>query len=342
MAHYSRCKNCGGEQTFKPEKGVLVCERCGGSAPVKEGSGGVIKRMYSPTYSPSDNLHTSVKYRCATCGTSSVVGTDGEVKRCSSCGNTSLTKETSKTHTPDGIIPFEIARDKAAEIFRKWVGSRKFAPSDLKEMAKLQKISGLYTPIWNFSFNSTMRYTCVGVRVRVDSKGQAETNEYPLDKMKDTAYSNVIISGSSRISDTCIEGLGEYDFIKLRPYSTDYLLGFAGIDTDVDVHNEYNKMTNEISKDNERKAKNKLDDSYDRVESFLCRTRFRDVVFNYAYVPIWANHYTYNGKEYHCYINGQTGKATGSAPKSAGKIAGLVFGILAAIAAVALIIVKVL
>ncbi len=332
MSSLTRCKNCNGEMVYKPETGLLICERCGSSSPVTEGVAKPLKRMYTPTYVQDENKIVSQQYSCASCGAKIVAGTDNEIKRCASCGNTSLKKETVVMMVPDGIIPFTVSRSKAVQLFRDWVGSRKFAPNDLKQMAKLEKIIGLYTPIWKFDFTATCRYTAIGVKKRTDSDGHEEFFEYPIDKTKDTQYSNQIVSGSTRISDTFISGLGNYDFSKLRPYSTDYLLGFSGLDTDVDVHNVYNNITANISSANERKALSSLEDDYFRVNNFNCRTRFRDVAFNYSYVPVWANHYTYKGKEYHCFINGQTGKTTGKAPKSFWKIAGLVGGIIGAVA----------
>ena len=68
-----------------------------------------------------------------------ILGANVDARRCSSCGNTTLVKENLSVITPDGIVPFKISRKKAAEIFRNWVGKRKFAPNDLVQMAKLEK-----------------------------------------------------------------------------------------------------------------------------------------------------------------------------------------------------------
>ena len=40
----------------------------------------------------------------------------------------------------------------------------------------------------------------------------------------------------------------------------------------------------------------------------------------YMLMPVWKYLYTYRGKEYNCYINGQTGKVIGEAPFSKGKL----------------------
>lgn len=342
MSGFSTCANCGGELVFNPESSMLVCDRCASTFPVKDGKNEFVRRVYSSSYSPNENRNEVIKYVCETCGAKSVVGTSGEVKRCASCGNTTLRKEKSMTIVPDGIIPFSISRKKAGEIFRSWVGTRKFAPSDLKEMARLEKISGLYTPVWNFNFTDVFRYNGTAIKIKTDSDGNQDIREIDLDKVKETRHSNVLFSGSTRISNEFLEGMGDYDFNKARPYSTDYLLGFAGIDTDEDIHNIYAEMTNQISKDNKRKMKIRLQKEYDRIDEVNFSTRFKDVAFNYAHVPVWANHYSYKGKEYHCFINGQTGKATGKAPKSILKIGGLVLGILAGIGAVVGIIISLL
>ena len=342
MANYSKCTNCGGEEYFNPETGILVCDRCGSTFPVKEGAGSFVRRNYDSSYSLNGNRNEVVRYSCMTCGAKSVVGTDGEVKKCASCGNTTLKKEKSTTIVPDGIIPFAVSRRKAAEIFRNWAGTRKFAPSDLKQMAKLEKISGLYTPVWNFNFTSIFRYNGTAIKIKTDSDGNQDVREIDLDKVKETRHSNILISASTRITNDFLEGMGDYDFNKVRPYSTDFLLGFAGIDTDVDIHNIYSDMTNDIAKENKRKMKIRLAKEYDNIDEVTYTTRFRDVSFNYTHVPVWANHYSYKGKEYHCYINGQTGKATGRAPKSILKIGGLILGILAGIGAVVGLIISLL
>lgn len=342
MEEYTRCPNCNGEKVYNVEKGMLVCSRCGSNFPVDESGEKPIRRLYTPTYSYDSNNTEGTQYECETCGARSVVGTNGEVKRCVNCGNTTLKKITSLTNAPDSIIPFSISRHQAGEIFRKWVGSRKLAPSDLKQMAKLEKISGLYMPVWNFNFVAGWKYTAIGVKKRTDSDGHEYFIRTPVQKIKDIAYTDYTRSATSKISDDFIEGMGDYDYNKLKPYSTDYLLGFAGLQTDVDVHSVYRDFTNQITEANSKKAEEKLKDEYDYVENLLSTTRFRDVAFNYSYVPVWANHYTYKGKRYHCYINGQTGKATGNAPKSALKIGGIVLGILAAIVGAAIIVVTLL
>jgi len=338
MTKLTRCKNCTGELVFSPDKNALSCERCGSQFNIKERANSNIKRMYDPSYVPQEKLDNQVTYKCSSCSSRIIAGTDCEIHRCSSCGNTTLKKEISVLNTPDGIIPFKITRNKAGEIFRKWVANRKFAPSDLVQMAKLEKISGFYTPIWNFNYTSIYKYSLVGVKKSLDSYDNEVRREYPINKIIEDRVENEIHSASTRISDSSIVAIGRYDFAQLRPFSTDYLLGFTGLDTNKDIHKLYNNICANANIEREEKIKNQLEESYDYLEDFKSITKLNNVSYNHAYVPVWANHYSYKGKEYHCYINGQTGETVGSSPKSIWKIAGTVLGILGGIGLAVLII----
>ena len=331
MSKLTRCENCTGELSYSPQKEMIVCTCCGSSFPIKVKKEKELKRKYDIAYTPMENREVLAVYRCETCGTKSIVGTDNVVRRCSSCGNTSLLKEKTALNTPDGMIPFKVTREKAAEIFRKWVASRKFAPNDLVEMAKLEKLSGFYTPVWNFSYNSIFKYSVIGIKKVLDAYDNEIRRETMLQKVLEDNHENDMHSASTRMDDEILESLGEYNFNFIRPYSTEYLMGFAGLETDVDIHKTYNNIVETIKSENERKVTNKLNDEYDYLEDFSSITRLRETTFYYSYVPVWANHYTYKGKEYHCYINGQTGVATGKSPKSFGKIAATVLGILGGI-----------
>ena len=103
----SRCKNCNGELIFDPDSAVLVCERCGSTFPVQENKSSQIRREYDSSYIIENN-DDGVAYRCATCQAKSVVGYN-EVKRCSSCGNTTLIVDKSWFKAPDGIVPFSVS-----------------------------------------------------------------------------------------------------------------------------------------------------------------------------------------------------------------------------------------
>ena len=338
----NKCLNCGADVVFDTNTQMLTCKHCGSSFPLKNKISAKpenLRRIYSPSLSLYTNQQISKSYMCSNCGTKISVNPNESITRCASCGNVSLKEISSQTMHPDGIIPFEISRTQAEEIFKNWIKTRKFAPNDLIQMAKHGKLSGIYTPVYNFDYSENLTYRAMCMKITHDSDGNERRKHYPQHKEKVTEVNDHTISANSRIEEDFLAGLGSYDFSKLKPFSTSYLLGFAGIDTNIEVHTVFADMSTAAREKNQSKINKKLNSEYDRVENLNCTTTLNNVSLNYAYIPVWANHYKYNGKEYHCFINGQTGTATGKAPKSFGKILALVAGIIAGAAAgIALII----
>lgn len=324
MAKISKCENCGSDIVFDPDKKMLICKSCGGTYPVQLSSGIIKRHIYSIEYNQDDNRKEETQYVCPSCGSKIMAGREKPLSICASCGNTNLKVQTNSVAVPDGIIPFAINKDKAGEIFQKFVRSRKFAPNDLEQMAKLQKIIGLYCPVWKFDFETRTRYSYIGIKKYIDDDDHERVRRYPNEKVKEQDYYDVLLSGNKQITDDTLSEIGKYDFSKAVPYSSDYVLGFYLTDTNINVHNVYDDYKDNLEYKTKSNIEDSVKDDYDRVDNFVCHTRFVDEVFYYIGVPIYANHYTYKGKNYHCYINGQTGEFTGSAPKSIWKILGAV------------------
>jgi len=335
MATKIKCENCGGNNVFNPSSGKLKCEYCGkvSECSVNVNKLGTITRKYSDTYAPEMNHDGHNLYLCSSCGATVGFEENEDKKRCPSCGDTSLKRQNATMSVPDGVIPFSISRDKAVEIFRKWIKTRKFAPNDLKEMAKLGKVSGLYVPVWNVGFRIVGKYFANVTKLEKEMEDRMVTWHYPVKDAVDKTFLNILISGNKRINDEVLSQIEPYDIQKLKPYSNEYLFGFSGLSTDLFFHEKYKEIVDEKKDKITDRIRSDLKAKFDTIESLNVNYEIKNSTFNYLYAPIWANHYTYNGKKYHCYINGQTGKAIGKSPKSIWKILLLLLGIGGGIAA---------
>ncbi|MBQ9790395.1 MAG: hypothetical protein IJW24_02240 [Clostridia bacterium] len=339
MARRNVCDTCGGNLLFSPDSGLMECEHCGNAIALKKSKSASrpLTRRYSETYTMTPTESTSQTYLCSSCG-ATVSFEETEVKkRCPSCGDISLNRQQRSIYVPDAIIPFVVSRDKAISIFREWIGSRKFAPNNLKQMAKLGKISGLYIPAWNFSFRLVVGYNADVTRTE-ERNDQFFTKHFYVDGVEEKTFANVLLTANKRISNQTVDELEPFDASKMIPYSNEYVFGFSGLDTDLDIHESFEEVRHEKENALKSKIRSNLKEKYETIEKLDTFDQLKGCTFSHTYVPVWANHYTYNGKQYHCYINGQTGKATGKAPKSFWKIFGLIGGIVGAIALAAIII----
>ena len=341
MAKSVRCEYCGGNQVYNPNIMSIECEHCGKTSPCEMNFNTAnLTRKYDLSYVPAVNMNVDNQYLCSSCGATVSFEENEEKRRCPSCGDTTLSRKSAPMFVPDGIIPFSIDRNKAVEIFRAWINSRKFAPRDIKEMAKLGKVSGFYVPAWNMNFRLSGSYFANVTKLEDIGNDEMVTWHYPVRSNVEKTFVNILLSANERISNETIEDLSPYDIQKLRPYSNEYLFGYSVLNSDQNIHEKYADVVDKKKEKVTNRIRADLKSKFDTIESFNIALDSKSATFNYLYVPVWANHYTYNGKKYHCYINGQTGQAIGNAPKSFWKIFSTILGIVGGVGLMALLIAK--
>ncbi len=328
-----KCNSCGSNLVFNPQGQNLICEHCKSLETIKVKNKSTASQIeYSPKLKFDQSLNCSKMFKCLACETKMASSTDNPVTRCPSCGNKQLDEIHETQIHPMNIIPFKISKAKASSCYKKWINTRKFAPNNLKKMAKQQKISGYYAPIYLFDFDATTHYSAHGITERKRSDGSVSTSTKFINNVEYNSYDDYIYSANRKVSSDIFRNMGGFDPNGIVPYSNEYILGFLGLGTNRTIHSSLDLVEEEIAHLEQSRIKSRLNLRYDDVDFFRANTKISKVWCDYLYVPIWSNHYTYKGKEYHCYINGQTGKVTGKSPKSFWKILGLTTLILAGIA----------
>lgn len=327
-----KCVECGGRLLFNPDNQDLKCEYCGGQSEIiNSKTNKPIVRPYTDSLKYEGYKDARHIFQCNSCTTHIATFDDKALTRCPSCGNKDLIEIQESGVHPMEIIPFKIPRDTAGDAFSTWIKSRKFAPNNLKKLAKLKKISGLYAPIFLFNFKATTEFSASCADEYTDSKGNKKLGmAHHVHDVEVRDFNNYIWSANKELSSRIFKGMGGYHTSDVMPYISEYMLGFLGIGSDYSVHDCYNSVKSSVEKEEYSRIKSNLNFRYDDVSFFRATTTLSDVTNSYLYVPVWANHYKYKNKDYHCYINGQTGKVYGKSPKSFWKIFGLISAIVGA------------
>lgn len=329
MEKANKCPNCGSTLEYDPKTNSLSCIYCNSKFQVDSISASNTKIDYTTTIKLQET--TVEQFHCNSCLSNLNIHKDTVVKRCPNCGSPDLVKTNNISYTPDAIVPFKLTKEQATANFYDWIKHRKFAPNNLKKLAKLGKVSGFYTPIWNFDCLTSTIYSGVGVNEDTDREGRTHTSKHSFSGRLSNRYTDVLISANKQVSNVTLSALGNWGLSDLKVYNIEYLCGFVGTDTDFDVHASYRDFTNYINSAEEKKARREKSTQYDRLENFHCETNIYKPKFNYIYLPMYANYYTYKDKKYTCYVNGYSGKVTGNAPKSGWKIFSTIFIILCVI-----------
>ena len=333
MKKVYKCKSCGGNLVFNPVKQNLTCEHCKSQEtivlPEQTESSQV---QYSSKLKFDKSINIGGAYKCLACETKIASSSDNPLTRCPSCGNKELEQINESQIHPMNIIPFKISKKDASHYYRKWISSRPFAPNNLKKLAREQKLSGFYAPIYMFDFDATTHYSAHGIDESKNADGSVSTSTTYINDVEHTFYDDYIYSANRKIPSDLFRNMGGFNPNGIVPYSNEYILGFLGLGTNRTIHSSLDLVEEEIANLEERRIKSKLNRRFDDVDFFRSNTKISKIWCDYLYVPIWSNHYTYKGKDYHCYINGQTGKVTGKSPKSVWKILGLTTLIIAGVA----------
>ena len=295
-----RCKSCGGNTVFSPERQKMYCPYC--------------ESEENEESVPSESM-----FNCPACGGELKIEQYNAALRCEYCDSYVIVEErTSGEYEPKLILPFEKGHKEAEDILKKEFGKQCFLPDDFLSDAKLSTMEGTYVPFFLFDFDIRYTIQATGHKVRSWTSGSyhytedstfdvRRTMRVPIEKMPaDASYAK---------PDPIMDLMEPYDYGKLQPFQPKFLSGFLA--------EQYNMPSEEllqraIAKGRED-AKSITEQTITGYASMTnrndgCSYKHKDTT--YSMFPVWTYYYKYHDKTYPFYINGQTGKMVGTPPRS--------------------------
>ena len=121
-----RCTNCNGDIRFDIESQLMKCDHCGStfdpdSFRVRNVSDEEVLRDQGLTL-----------FLCSGCGAELQGTEESEVGFCPYCGGQSFLKKGSGGGEVENILPFQITKDRCAELFRQYARGVRYLPKDMK------------------------------------------------------------------------------------------------------------------------------------------------------------------------------------------------------------------
>ncbi|MCS6903911.1 MAG: hypothetical protein RML72_04290 [Bacteroidia bacterium] len=330
------CKGCGAQLTFSAAKEKLACQYCGYEQIIPNSNDRVVEKSFTEAISfagQDTGLGLESKtFHCKTCGAKTIVNIQEVVLRCSFCGSENVNQEAfdTKIIKPFGVLPFSIEKNKALEIFKVWLGSGWFQPNDLKKLAHLSKVEGVYIPFWTYDAHTDSFWTAEAgyyyyVTVQyTDSEGNVQERQEqrirwePVSGFYQHWFDDVLVIASQGITQQRIQQIYPFDLSKVVNYKPEYLLGWKAEVYTYDVKAGF-RMAEKIMDDfiYQECASMVPGDTYRNLQ---INTHKYDITFKHLLLPVWIAAYQYNGKVYQVVINGQTGTISGEKPLSFWKI----------------------
>ncbi|MEO1011470.1 MAG: DNA helicase PriA [Bacteroidota bacterium] len=345
------CASCGAELKFKPGSHQLKCEYCGYEefiAPSKSSFEELELRHYLKAVGENAYTDTIELLHCKNCGANQHVEENYKSLDCVYCGEPLIREDAEPEGwiRPGAVLPFQLDAVKARHIFKKWVNGLWFAPNKLKRAAlDPEGLHGLYVPYWTFDAKLFASYQGQRGDYYYENKRVHTKKGIRNQRVRKTRWSrasgrvkgfvdDILINASQKKRRDIPPKIAFWNLKELTPFNSKYLSGF--------VTEKYTVSLKEGHQQSFQEAKNiaynwiRRDIGGDTQRIHHADIKLAEETFKHILLPVYISSYRYNGKEYHFYINGQTGVVSGTRPYSFWKIFFLVSFILVVIAQIAI------
>ncbi len=339
------CENCGGVMEFDVETQSLKCPNCDTVVPILNEQERIVE--HSLTRHAMQTIRAEEKttqtMECKGCGAKIEVDPTSTSVECPYCGSSYVLAEKQEDAIiPDGVLPFQIDKDRVGELFRQWMKGRWLAPGELKHLYQRERLQGIYLPYWTFDAKADARYTAMGGRRRtVTRKGpdgktthHVVTDWYPTSGALRHAFDDVLVPASHKLDGDLLRRAGVFGTRQMASYSPEYFSGYGAECYTVDLDDAHREAVQTMEQQLTEMARSDVLRRFDDARDIRIRTEYRDETYKHVMMPVYTTAYTYKGKQYHVLINGQSGRVEGDYPKSPAKIAAIAAAVLVIVALV--------
>jgi DNA-directed RNA polymerase subunit RPC12/RpoP len=233
------CSQCGAKLDFDPASRALKCPYCGHVEEIAPAAQKVQERDYEVALRKQAGEQAlipgrSSQVRCTGCGAVVLLEDKIETDQCPFCG-THLENKPEAAQAmiqPEAVLPFAVSDRQARAAFTEWVVARWFAPSELRQLANLGRLFGVYLPFWTYDAMTYTHYT--GARgdnywetetyTETDAQGQQVTQTrqvmrtrwYSVSGEVRHFFDDVLICGSRSLQDGEVQQLAPWELDRLE------------------------------------------------------------------------------------------------------------------------------
>lgn len=341
------CEKCGAELTFNIGGQNLTCPHCGhiqalhfdSAASLQEQDFHAMLDKISAWRQAgiADEQGTS-EVRCAACGGTVVFIDSLTSSECPYCG-VPLQREQvhlSPQRVPvDGVLPFQIVREQAAQRLKAWVASRWFAPNEFLKQGASGKFSGVYLPFWTYDTLTANAWSgrrgddyTVTVGSGKDRHTETRTDWTTVSGHFQRFFDDVLIFAARGFPDWMMRGLEPWRLEECVPFNQELLAGLLARTYDIPLDRGFEQARQRIEETLTADVRERIGGDHQEVEQI--DTRYFALTYKHLLLPVWLLAYRYHARTYQVAINASTGEVQGERPYSPWKITLAVLALLLA------------
>lgn len=346
------CANCGAELKYKPGSNQLDCDYCGYEEFIEESKSSLEElelKHYLDVVGNKAHTETISLLHCKNCGANQHVEENYKSLHCVYCGEPLILEDILDEGwiLPGAVVPFQLDTKKARQIFKKWVRSKWFVPNKLKRASlDPEGVHGLYIPFWTFDCNLFAEYKGERGTYYYVTQTYSTSKGTKRRRVRKTRWSSasgtvngfiddILINASEKKRRKIPSQISTWNLKALVPFNQKYLSGFVTEKYTIslkDGHHFSFQKAKEIAYSWIRK-----DIGGDTQRIHNTDIKISNETFKHILLPVYISSYKYSEKEYHFYINGQTGNIHGKYPISFWKVFFVIVAIFIVISIVLLV-----
>jgi DNA-directed RNA polymerase subunit RPC12/RpoP len=349
------CKKCGAKLDFDPSSRALKCPYCGFVEAIAADGPAVQEHDFEAHIQHHAGAYVTIsgrsaQVRCTGCGAIVLLEDRVATERCPYCSTHLENKpeEAEAMIAPESLLPFGIDQRHARQAFNQWIAGLWFAPNELKQLANLGQLSGVYIPFWTYDSMTYTNYT--GQRgddyrttesyTETNADGSTSTKTRTVTRTNWTwvsgevqhFFDDVLVCGSRSVPDDLVTTLEPWDLGKLEPFKPEFLSGFTTERYAVGLEEGFGVARTIMDGTIRQLCCQDIGGDHQRLDEV--NTKHLGVTFKHLLLPVWLASYRYHDKLFQILVNARTGEVVGRRPYSVAKIVSLVLAIILAAAVV--------
>jgi len=345
-----KCAGCGATLQYSPGTTMLKCPYCGRENELQVTGKPILEHDLNELnvvpYTTAQGFGTPVReFKCNRCGaTTSLAGAE-MATRCAFCGSDVVveTPPAPNMIRPESVLPFAIDKNNATQRFQGWIRGLWFRPSNLKRMAGLAKLDGMYAPHFTYDANAHSQWRGEAGHYYYDTEwvtvqGQRQSRQVRKVRwvhkagVHDFFYDDELVCASRGLPLKIVQKIYPFHLNALVPYAPQFLSGFGAEAYTVDPREGWQTAQGAMRQKETEACRRLL--GGDTQRNLQVSTTLYKPTFKHLLLPVYVAAYVYGAKTYRFMVNGQTGEVQGEAPISWAKIGAVVGGIVLALVAV--------
>jgi DNA-directed RNA polymerase subunit RPC12/RpoP len=315
------CPNCGASIAFDIQETTLVCQFCGFTGKVDQRVLSESSEQILDAALPTERAHrwaeSQSRLTCEQCGVVIILPAGQTADSCPYCASNRFISSPNLMELvdPQVIGVFKIDPQKAGDSIKAWLKKGLFAPDDLAIQHAGMQLHPAYYPFWIFSGALEIPW------FYEDNSGSGKLPQWETHSGSHfEMFNNVLIPGLRKMPSAEIAGIEPFNLEELVEFSPDFLAGWLALTYDHPLADASLVAREKVIKNIKSNLSHLVDPNRPKRNFGTGAGKWSGLTYKLALLPIYMGNYSFQGKRFRLYINGQTGKVSGNKPLDSLKV----------------------